>query len=122
MMSQLPGPIRYVAASKKSPLAALPLQSHVKPGASKSREGVAGLTNDAVELCVAAQAREGEANKAVVAVLSKALGLPKSDLAITHGLKSRDKTVAVHGRLASGTETEAVSRVRALLDKASEET
>lgn len=113
--------IRYIAATKKSPLAALLLQCHVKPGASKSREGVASVTDDVVELCVAAQAREGEANKAVVAVLSKALGLPKSDLTITHGLKSRDKTVAVKGSLAAGTEAEAVSRVKELLDKASED-
>ncbi|GJC77617.1 UPF0235 protein DET1292 [Colletotrichum liriopes] len=54
------------------------------------------VTEGSVELCVAAQAREGEANKAVIKLLSEVLGLPKSDLAITQGLKSRDKTVAIN--------------------------
>lgn len=62
--------IRYVARTKKNPLGSVYLQCHVKPGASKTREGVTGLTDDAIEICVAAQAREGEANKAVVKVLS----------------------------------------------------
>ncbi|EEU46249.1 uncharacterized protein NECHADRAFT_19877, partial [Fusarium vanettenii 77-13-4] len=73
----------------------LHLQLHVKPGASKNREGVIAVTDDAIELCVAAQAREGEANKAVVQVLSSVLGVPKSSLQLTHGLKSRDKTVVL---------------------------
>ncbi|TLD29108.1 hypothetical protein PspLS_03416 [Pyricularia sp. CBS 133598] len=117
-MSQM-GSIRYVAATKKSPLATLLLKCHVKPGASKSREGVAAVTDDAVELCVSAQAREGEANKAVVVVLSKALGLAKSDLTITHGLKSRDKTVLINGKLAQGPEADVISRAQELLRKAS---
>ncbi|KAF6802150.1 duf167 domain protein [Colletotrichum sojae] len=87
--------VRFVSGTKKSPLGTLYLQCHVKPGASRVREGVAAVTDATIELCVAAQAREGEANKAVVKLLSEVLGLPKSDLAITQGLKSRDKTVAV---------------------------
>lgn len=47
------------------------IHCHVKPGASKQREGVTSLTDEAVEICVAAQAKEGEANKAVVKVLSE---------------------------------------------------
>ncbi|KAJ0335212.1 hypothetical protein COL922a_009581 [Colletotrichum nupharicola] len=83
--------IRFVAGTKKSPLGTLYLQCHVKP----VREGVTAVTDATVELCVSAQAREGEANKAVVKLLSEVLGLPKSNLTITQGLKSRDKTVAV---------------------------
>lgn len=63
--------LRYVQGTKKSPQGTFYLQCHVKPGASKQREGVTSLTNEAVELCVAAQAKEGEANKAVVKVLSQ---------------------------------------------------
>lgn len=62
--------IQYVAGSKNK-LPTIYLQCRVKPGASKFREGVASLTDDAVELCVAAAARNGEANKAVLAVLSE---------------------------------------------------
>ena len=47
------------------------IHCHVKPGASKQREGVISVTDEAVEICVAAQAKEGEANKAVVKVLSE---------------------------------------------------
>lgn len=63
--------IRFVAGTKKSPLGTLYLQCHVKPGASRVREGVAAVTDATVELCVSAQAREGEANKAVLKLLSE---------------------------------------------------
>ena len=63
--------IRFLAGTKKDPLGSLRLQCHVKPGASRAREGVLAVTGDVIELCVAAQAREGEANKAVVKLLSE---------------------------------------------------
>lgn len=67
--------IRFLAATKKEPLGSLRLQCHVKPGASRVREGVLAVADDVIELCVAAQAREGEANKAVVKLLSEVSGL-----------------------------------------------
>ncbi|KAK1572960.1 uncharacterized protein LY79DRAFT_569298 [Colletotrichum navitas] len=87
--------IRFVAGTKQCTLGTLYLKCRVKPGASRVREGIVAVTDGGVELCVAAQAREGEANKAVIKLLSEILGLPKSDLTISQGLKSRDKTVAV---------------------------
>jgi uncharacterized protein YggU (UPF0235/DUF167 family) len=111
--------IRFVTGTKKSPLGSLHLQLHVKPGASKNREGVIAITDDAIELCVAAQAREGEANKAVVQVLSSVLGVPKSSLQLTHGLKSRDKTVVLNGFKGDGEDY--ARTVHELLDKALEE-
>ncbi|WYZ34196.1 hypothetical protein EsH8_I_000472 [Colletotrichum jinshuiense] len=110
--------IRFVSGSKKSALGTLYLQCHVKPGASRVREGVTAVTDATVELCVAAQAREGEANKAVVKLLSEVLGLPKSDLTITQGLKSRDKTVAV-SNIVDGEEF--TTRVKERLTKAAED-
>lgn len=62
--------IQYAVGSKKKP-AMVYLRCHVKPGASKVREGITCLTDDTIELCVSAAARENEANKAVVAVLSE---------------------------------------------------
>ena len=70
--------IRFLAATKKSPLGTLQLQCHVKPGAARAREGVLSVRDDVVELCVAAQAREGEANRAVVRLLSEVRILPPS--------------------------------------------
>ncbi|KAK2025071.1 DUF167-domain-containing protein [Colletotrichum zoysiae] len=86
---------RFLAGTKQSTLGTLYIQCRVKPGASRVREGIVAVTDGGVELCVAAQAREGEANRAVIKLLSEILGLPKSDLVISQGLKSRDKTVAV---------------------------
>lgn len=63
--------IWYVAGTKKAPSGTLYMHCHVKPGASKNREGIASVGDEAVEVCVAAQAREGEANKAVIKVLSE---------------------------------------------------
>lgn len=62
--------IRYVASSTKSALGSIYLQCHVKPGASKQREGIVSVTDEVIEICVSARAQEGEANKAVKAVIS----------------------------------------------------
>lgn len=61
--------IRFIAAAKQPAVGTLILQCRVKPGTSKVREGVVAVTDDAVKICVAAQARDGEANMAVVQVL-----------------------------------------------------
>jgi uncharacterized protein YggU (UPF0235/DUF167 family) len=68
-MAPLPA-IRYVAATAKSVLGTIHLQCHVKPGASKQRQGIVSISENLIEVCVAAQAREGEANKAVREVFS----------------------------------------------------
>ncbi|KAI5466455.1 hypothetical protein BGZ63DRAFT_420940 [Mariannaea sp. PMI_226] len=110
--------IRFIAGSKKAPLGSVVLQLRVRPGASKSREGVAAVTDEAIELCVAAQAREGEANKAVIQVLSSVLGVPKTRLQLTHGFKSRDKTIVLGDVKGDGEEY--AKTIRGLLDKAVE--
>lgn len=66
-----PRVIQYVAGSKNNRLPAVYLHCRVKPNASKTREGVTALTDDAVELCVAAVPRDGASNRAVLEVLSK---------------------------------------------------
>ncbi|KAI1319960.1 hypothetical protein F5Y16DRAFT_405789 [Xylariaceae sp. FL0255] len=73
----------------------LQLRCHVRPGASKAREGIIGITSESIELCVSAPPQDGKANQAVLDVLSQVLDIPKSDLQITHGLKSKDKTVSI---------------------------
>ncbi|CAK7228350.1 hypothetical protein SCUCBS95973_006851 [Sporothrix curviconia] len=111
--------IRYVATPKKAATGTLYLQCHVKPGASKAREGVVAVTESAVEICVAAQARDGEANKAVVDVICEVLDVPKSYVSVTRGAKSRDKTVAVTGMIeAEGKSGELLERVHKLLSDA----
>lgn len=62
--------LQYVAGAKKKPPTVY-LRCHVKPGASKVREGITALTDGTIELCVSAVPKDGESNKAVLAVLSE---------------------------------------------------
>ena len=93
-----PSAVRFIVSGKKTPtFGSLRLQLRIKPGTSKDRQGVSSVSDDCVELCVAAQARDGQANKAVVQLLSDIIGLPKARFHLSHGLKSRDKTVVLGG-------------------------
>jgi uncharacterized protein YggU (UPF0235/DUF167 family) len=63
----------------------LQIRTRVKPGASKLREGNISANDDAVEICVSEQAKDGRANQAVVRLLSDILHVPKSAIQISHG-------------------------------------
>jgi len=63
--------IRYVASTSKFAVGSFYLQCHVKPSASKQREGIVSISETVIEICVSATAREGEANKAVKELFSK---------------------------------------------------
>lgn len=67
----------------------------VVPGASKN--GVAGIQDDALKVRLTAPAVEGKANRACVDFLAGLLGVRRSALAIATGEKSRKKTVTVEG-------------------------
>ncbi|KAI1161950.1 hypothetical protein F5B18DRAFT_653085 [Nemania serpens] len=58
-------------AKQKSSAKILQLRCRVRPGASKTREGVVAITDETIELCVSAQPQDGKANGAVLEVLSK---------------------------------------------------
>ncbi|KAI9147829.1 hypothetical protein HJFPF1_12861 [Paramyrothecium foliicola] len=118
MASPAASAVRFISKPGKVAVGALQIQLHVKPGANKNREGVVAVREHAIELCVAAQAREGEANKAVLQVLSDVLGVPKTQLQLVRGLKSRDKTVLLDG-IAHDGELQA-SRILGLLQQAIE--
>ena len=64
---------------------------HVQPGASKSE--LAGLHGDALKLRISARPVEGAANAAVLEFLADWLAVPKRDLKLLRGDKSRRKTV-----------------------------
>jgi uncharacterized protein len=103
--------VRFVAASTESGLGSIHLQCYVKPGANKQREGVAAINGEAVELCVGAAEREGEANKAVRDVISDILKVPKSSVEVIKGQKSRDKTIAIFGIDARGDEQGCIAKI-----------
>ncbi|GME24326.1 hypothetical protein BKCO1_8000131 [Neofusicoccum parvum] len=95
--------IRFIASkgNKATSAGSVSLACHVKPGASAKREGIISVLDEGVELCVSAQAKEGEANKAVQKLFAEVLNVPKSDVEIAKGMKSREKTVMIHN-LAKG--------------------
>lgn len=60
-----------------------------------SRDQIIGLHGDALKLKLTAAPVEGAANEACVALLSKALEVPRSRLKITSGQSNRSKTIFV---------------------------
>ena len=56
-----------------------------------------GWQGDALKIKVRAAPENGRANAAVVEVLAKALGLPKSALTLESGESSRHKRVCIRG-------------------------
>ncbi len=69
---------------------------HVQPGASKSE--LAGLHGDALKLRISARAVEGAANAAVIEFLADWLAVPRREVKLLRGEKSRHKTLWVPRR------------------------
>jgi uncharacterized protein (TIGR00251 family) len=62
-----------------------------------SRTEIAGLAEGRLKVRLAAPPVEGEANRELVRYLARALGVPRSAIAVTAGAGGRRKTVAVRG-------------------------
>ncbi len=62
-----------------------------------AQDAVAGWHGDALKVKVRAAPENGRANEAVIAVLAKALGLPRNAVVIESGQTSRNKRVRVTG-------------------------
>jgi uncharacterized protein (TIGR00251 family) len=84
------------------------LMLYVQPGAAKA--GPAGLFDGIPKVRIRSRAREGAANRELVRLLAKALGVPASRVRIASGSRSRRKRVLVEGQGAS-----LASRARELL-------
>ena len=61
------------------------------------RTAIAGERDGALLVRLSAPPVEGEANAALIAFLAKVLGLPRRDLRLASGERSRDKRVEVDG-------------------------
>ena len=61
------------------------------------RNGITGLVGDALKLRLTAPPVDGEANLACRKFFAKLLKVPLSNVEITHGQTSRDKTIKVTG-------------------------
>ena len=68
------------------------LSLRVVPGAKVEK---AAIENDALKIWLRTAPEDGKANKTVLAILAKLLGISVSQLEITHGQTARDKRVRV---------------------------
>lgn len=69
------------------------LDLHVQPGASRTQ--FAGKHGDRVKVRLAAPAHDGKANQALIEFLAEYYGVPRRNVRITAGLKSRQKRVVI---------------------------
>jgi len=86
------------------------LSVRVIPRASKT--AIAGTRGDAVLVRLSAPPVEGAANDALADYLAKALSVPRRQISIVSGHKSRDKRVAIDGL----TEGDVAARIFAILN------
>jgi len=64
---------------------------------NSSRTGFEGIQENALKIKITAPPVEGQANKACLKLLSKALGVPQGAMTIKAGQKTRRKTVLITG-------------------------
>ena len=68
---------------------------HLQPGAR--RNGVCGTHGGRLRLAIAAPPVDGRANEALAAWIAGTLGVPRRQVRIAAGERSRDKTVRIDG-------------------------
>ncbi len=71
------------------------LRVRVQPKAS--REAISG-TLEGIKVALTAPPVDGEANAALIALVAKRVGLPKSAVRLVSGEKSREKTLFLPGK------------------------
>lgn len=69
------------------------LDLHVQPGASRTE--FAGKHGERIKVRLAAPAHEGKANDALIEFLAGYYGVPRRNVRITSGFKSRQKRVVI---------------------------
>ena len=69
------------------------LELHVQPGASRTE--FAGRHGERIKVRLAARAQDGKANDALIDFLAQHYGVPRRNVRITSGLKSRQKRVVI---------------------------
>jgi hypothetical protein len=73
----------------------LEFRLHVLPRAKRSE--IAGLHGGALKVKISAPPMDNAANRAIIQYFSTLLGIPKSNIQILSGLKSRDKRLQIRG-------------------------
>lgn len=67
----------------------------VKVTPNAGRNEITGFKDGVLQVRIAAPPDKGKANKELIDFLSRRLGLKKSSIAITRGLNSRNKIIAI---------------------------
>lgn len=73
----------------------LTLEVRVRPGAS--RRGIVEAGPNGLVVALHSPPAQGRANAELIALLAKALALPRSAIAIIHGAHGRNKTLRIAG-------------------------
>jgi uncharacterized protein (TIGR00251 family) len=71
------------------------LDLHVQPAAVRTE--FAGRYGERIKVRIAARAADGKANEALIEFLATHSGVPRRNVRITAGLKSRQKRVVIEG-------------------------
>lgn len=72
----------------------------VRVASRASRNAIIGVYEGALKVALTAPPVEGAANDALRKLIAKALSVPKSDVEIIRGERSRNKVLRVYGRCA----------------------
>lgn len=94
----MPSP-EFVAISGKD--GAVQIAVRAQPGAKRS--AVLGLHGDRIRIAIQAPPVDGKANEALERFLAELLGVPRSRVAVTAGISSRDKRVTAEVGLNAAT-------------------
>ncbi|MCK4834017.1 MAG: YggU family protein [Gammaproteobacteria bacterium] len=73
------------------------MKLHIKVIPSSSKDSITGMLEDTVKIKVKAPPEKGKANKAVIKILEKSLGLAKGSIKITSGTASSRKVIEITG-------------------------
>ncbi|MFH4982340.1 hypothetical protein AB6A40_009049, partial [Gnathostoma spinigerum] len=69
------------------------IQIHAKPAAKKS--AITEINADEISISIAAPPNEGQANEALIDILSETLGVRKNSIRLEKGMRSRSKMVVI---------------------------
>ena len=71
------------------------IEVHLQPGAKRNE--IAGFREGILYAKVTALPHKGQANRALLQLISQTLGVPKSNVEIIRGLSSRNKVISIYG-------------------------
>ena len=84
--------VNHMIHSKRDGVA---LDIHALPNAKVA--GIVGVHGDRLKVGIRQPPQDGQANRELIEILAKALGVAKSSITLSRGASSRQKTVEIFG-------------------------